>query len=440
MPLSVGVAWCTPFRLLVSIVLLVLLTSCNDKSSESSTMARNQESADFAPTSDVVKTSQQMKTQGGTLSLSQSDDLPYELVPFEKALESGRLSGEVANRLAIGQMVHQDTMREILRDIEAMLSLHSADNSLCATLNVLHREAKEVRDVATYQTLAFDKQSGSIAILSKSYTDILESGFKSYGVVLPSTHWGYLPPFAREATQEDWQNAKVTRITGGKWSGAYMLQGKQIFLPGLQALGLRPGEKAISDLVDDLDREAGPELGSIARQLVTKGADAVPALVGVIKDDSESMRKRDHAIFVLGKIGPITKQVPDLFAWILTRETFDRRKNDYLGYLAEGRISSPELGLILATSVSDSRSEVRANALSAAITTGLVRSFSQVDLKNLLGDMDERVRVNAALAVGVLVSPNDALLDTLRWTAAHDHASMVRRAATQSLDAIARSR
>lgn len=162
--------------------------------------------------------------------------LPYELVPLMKALETGRLSGIAANSLSIGQMVHQNTMRKFIDDLEAKRRQHAPDALMRETLDVLLREAREVRSVAMSQLIVFDRKSGNIVVISKAYTDLLESWFNSYGVVLPSTHWGYTPPFAREATEADWQSVLDARVLTGRWAGAYMLGGSNILLPGVLAL------------------------------------------------------------------------------------------------------------------------------------------------------------------------------------------------------------
>ena len=163
-------------------------------------------------------------------------DLSYELIALTKAVKTGRISGLVAKNLGIGQNVHRDTMRELIDDIEARHKAPGTKDSLRETLGVLLREVKEIRNVATHQLLVFDRDSGNIAVISKAYTDLLEKGVRGYGVVLPSLCWGYMPPFAREASRLDWQRAKATRVNAGRWAGAYLLNGKQVLLPGFRAL------------------------------------------------------------------------------------------------------------------------------------------------------------------------------------------------------------
>lgn len=214
------------------------------------------------------------KSPASTGAQSDAGEFPYELVPLMEALETGRLSGRAANNLALGQMVHQNTMLKIIDGLEARRRLDQADEHMRETLDVLLRETREVRSVATHQLLVFDKKSGNIAVISKFYTDLLESGFNGYGVILPSTHWGYMPPFAGAATEADWGRAAAARVNVGRWTGAYLLNGKQILLPGFRALEQLAGTSTAGQATQ-AQQPVGPSLNSEAISAVRARAAAV---------------------------------------------------------------------------------------------------------------------------------------------------------------------
>jgi hypothetical protein len=154
------------------------------------------------------------------------------------ALLSGRVSGAVANGFGIGQEIHKDTMAAICAELEMAAKMHKDNEGLMETIVLLLREANYVRDIATQQLLLFEKASGNILIISKVFTDRLEEGLRGFGIILPLGRWGFEPPFARQATEGEWLEARRTRIAEGEWAGAYLLNERQVLLPGFRALGL----------------------------------------------------------------------------------------------------------------------------------------------------------------------------------------------------------
>jgi HEAT repeat protein len=212
------------------------------------------------------------------------------------------------------------------------------------------------------------------------------------------------------------------------------------FLGSASAQRQSPGDQpgippalAIAALIEGLDVDPGPQFGSIARRLVAEGPSAAPALARTVRNPNNSTRKRHNAIFVLSKIRPVTPEAAEVFAYVLSQPTFDSRKGDYLGFVAENRITSPTLVRSIAALVSDSRPEIRANALSAAILNGFVDSMPQRALRRLLADSDDRVRLNAVIATSRLQSVEDATAATLGVVARDDRHPDIRRAANQAV-------
>ena len=132
-------------------------------------------------------------------------------------------------------------------------------------------------------------------------------------------------------------------------------------------------------------------------------ADAVPALVEVLEDDYEPMRR--NAIYALGAIGkPAVEPLIDALA--AEKEAFDMEPILHICDAAHGlaAIGAPAVPALI-TALEDERENVRASAAYALGEMGLVAAEAVDGLIALLTDESEEVRRHATSALGMIKEP-----------------------------------
>ncbi len=175
------------------------------------------------------------------------------------------------------------------------------------------------------------------------------------------------------------------------------------------------------ELIKQLDLEVCPRLESMIETIVAVGTIAIPDLSKVIRDPSESLRKRANAIAALSQIKPVTDATIQTFRYVLQSDDFDFAKADIIKLMIKYKILHPDLVPLYEELLEHESYLVRAYAAGALSEFDSIPKRTEPKLRQMLIESQHLLeRLNSMLALKALESLDEETILALKHIAATD--------------------
>lgn len=161
----------------------------------------------------------------------------FEVVDARSAVAEGRV-GQIIIDLARGNGA--SNAAALMTLINEMMFIAKSPSGqtrpMTETCEVVLGELRMLREFVAGESLVVQRSTGNVLELSPAHVDTIARGAAENGVVLSGPHLELAIMFARPASVTDWTSARQSRITSGRWTGAYRTDVGDILLPGIAVL------------------------------------------------------------------------------------------------------------------------------------------------------------------------------------------------------------